>query len=153
MSSLTLARLFARAQDVTALLGRIAIALVFLVHGLQRWEDGVPATAHSFDLMGVPLATVAAVFTIAVEVIGSLAYIAGLALPAVGVCYAVIGLGALFTAHAGNGIAGPGGYGLVLVLALAGLALGFHGGRFSVDHAISSFRQARREEREPAEQM
>lgn len=142
--------MYARVRSATALLGRIAIGIVFLVHGLQKWESGLAHTADSFAAMGVPLPTAAAIFTIAIEVVGSLAFIAGLALPAIGVSYAVIGLGALFTAHAGNGLMGPGGYDLVLVLALAGLALGFNGGRLSVDNAIAGIWRARKQqEHEP----
>lgn len=128
--------MFARVQDVAALLGRIGVAVVFLAHGLQKWDAGVGTTAEMFGGMGVPLPSVAAVFTIAVEILGSIAFLVGLALPLVGVGYAVVGLGAVLTVHLGNGLTGQGGYELVLVLALAGLALGFNGGRISVDHIL-----------------
>ncbi|SFB63416.1 putative oxidoreductase [Amycolatopsis marina] len=128
--------MFARVQDAVALLGRIGVAVVFLAHGLQKWDNGISATADAFDGMGIPLPTVAAVFTIAVEILGSIAFLIGLALPLVGVGYAVVGLGALLGVHLDNGLTGDGGYELVLVLALAGLALGFNGGRISLDHVL-----------------
>lgn len=128
--------MFARVQDVAALLGRIGVAVVFLAHGLQKWDNGISATADAFGGMGIPLPTVAAVFTIAVEILGSIAFLVGLALPLVGVGYAVVGLGALLGVHLDNGLTGDGGYELVLVLALAGLALGFNGGRISLDHVL-----------------
>ncbi|WP_216214159.1 DoxX family protein [Amycolatopsis aidingensis] len=128
--------MFARLQDVAALLGRLAVAIVFLAHGLQKWDSGVSATASGFESMGIPLPTVAAVFTILVEVVGSIAFILGLALPLVGLGYAVVGIGATLGVHLDAGLTGQGGYELVLVLAGAGLALGFNGGRISLDHLL-----------------
>ncbi|MBN6036655.1 DoxX family protein [Amycolatopsis sp. 195334CR] len=128
--------MFARVKDVAALVGRIGIAVVFLAHGLQKWDKGVDATAGMFEGLGLPLPTVAALFTIAVEILGSLAFLLGLAMPLVGIGYAIVGVGAIFTVHLDNGLTGQGGYELVLVLAAAGLAIGFNGGRFSLDHLL-----------------
>ncbi|SFQ20911.1 putative oxidoreductase [Amycolatopsis arida] len=138
-----------RVRDVSALLGRIGVAVVFLAHGLQKWDNGVGATADMFAGMGVPLPTVAALFTIAVEVLGSIAFLLGLALPLVGLGYAVVGIGAILTVHLDNGLTGQGGYELVLVLALAGLALGFNGGRLALDHVLFT-RRRRAPEVQPA---
>jgi putative oxidoreductase len=131
-----------RVQDVTLLIGRIGVGVVFLAHGLQKWDSGVDATAAMFEGVGLPMPTVAALFTIAVEILGSIAFLAGFALPLVGACYAIVGLGAVFTVHLENGLTGQGGYELVLVLALAGLALGFNGGRLALDHLIFGRRRA-----------
>jgi putative oxidoreductase len=139
--------MFARAQDVAALLGRIGVAVVFLAYGLQKWDNGISATTEMFGGMGIPLPSVAAVFTITVEIVGSIAFLAGLALPLVGVGYAVVGLGAMLGVHLGNGLTAQGGYELVLVLALAGLALGFNGGRISLDHLL--LRGTRTKEAQP----
>jgi putative oxidoreductase len=139
--------MFARVQDVAALLGRIGVAVVFLAHGLQKWDNGISATAEMFGGMGIPLPSVATVFTITVEIVGSIAFLAGLALPLVGVGYAVVGLGAMLGVHLGNGLTAQGGYELVLVLALAGLALGFNGGRISLDHLL--LRGTRTKEAQP----
>ncbi|RZQ62718.1 DoxX family protein [Amycolatopsis suaedae] len=128
--------MFGRVQDVAALVGRIGVAVVFLAHGLQKWNNGVDATANGFETMGIPLPTIAAIFTIAVEIVGSVAFILGLALPLVGLGYVVIGVGAIFGVHLENGLTGQGGYELILVLAAAGLALGFNGGRLALDHVL-----------------
>lgn len=138
-----------RVQDAALLIGRIGVGVVFLVHGLQKWGNGVDATAAMFEGVGLPLPTVAALFTIAVEILGSIAFLAGIALPLVGVCYAIVGLGAVFTVHLENGLTGQGGYELVLVLALAGLALGFNGGRLALDHLIFGRRRATAQMRQP----
>ncbi|PXY32384.1 DoxX family protein [Prauserella muralis] len=134
--------MFGRVQDVAALLGRVAIAVVFLAHGLQKWDMGIGGTADMVGAAGVPLPTVTALFLMAVEVLGSIAFIAGFALPVVGIGYAISGLGALFFVHLDAGLTGQGGYELVLVLGLAGLALGFNGGRLSLDHLIFGRRRA-----------
>lgn len=135
--------MYGRIQDGAALAGRLGIGVIFLVHGLQKWDMGIDAVAGMFGAAGIPLPTVAAVFTVAVEILGSLAFIVGLALPLVGVAYAVIGAGAVLFVHLDAGLTGPNGYELVLALAVAGLALGFNGGRFSLDHLIAGRRRAR----------
>jgi putative oxidoreductase len=137
--------MFARVRDVTALIGRIGIGAVFLVHGLQKWDNGIDATAQMFAGTGLPLPTVAAVFAMAVEILGSVAFLVGFALPLVGIGYAVVGVGALFSVHLDNGLTGQGGYELVLVLALAGLALGFNGGRLALDHVLVRGKREARE--------
>lgn len=129
------------ARDITALAGRAGLGVVFLVHGWDKWQAGVGATSEMFEAAGVPLPYLSALFVIAVELLGSVAFILGIALPLVGIGYAVTGIGAMFFVHLGNGLTGEGGYELVLVLALAGLALGFNGGRFSLDHLLFARKQ------------
>ncbi|MEV6903749.1 DoxX family protein [Amycolatopsis sp. NPDC051372] len=128
--------MFARVKDVALLLGRIGVAVVFFAHGLQKWNSGVGATADFFGQVGVPLPTIAAVFVIILEVLGSIAFVAGFLLPLLAVGYVVDMAGALLSVHAPNGLTGTGGYELVLVLGLAALALGFNGGRLSLDHVL-----------------
>lgn len=137
--------MFGRFKDVALLLGRIGVAVVFLAHGLQKWNNGIDGTAKFFGMAGIPLPTAAAVFAMTVEILGSVAFIAGFLLPLVGIGYVVISVGALLSVHIDNGLTGQGGYELVLVLALAGLALGFNGGRLSLDHLLWGRRRARRD--------
>jgi putative oxidoreductase len=139
--------MFGRFKDVALLLGRIGVAVVFLAHGIQKWNNGVDATAKFFGMTGIPLPTAAAVFAMTVEILGSIAFIVGFLLPLVGIGYVVISVGALLSVHIDNGLTGQGGYELVLVLALAGLALGFNGGRLSLDHLLWGRVRARRESR------
>ncbi|GAA1987903.1 DoxX family protein [Amycolatopsis minnesotensis] len=128
--------MYARVRDVTLLLARIGVAVVFIAHGLQKWDNGLDATSAMFAKTGLPLPTAAALFAMTVEILGSVAFIAGFLLPLVGIGYAVVGIGALLSVHVDNGLTGQGGYELVLVLALTGLALGFNGGRISLDHLL-----------------
>jgi putative oxidoreductase len=137
--------MFGRFKDVALLLGRIGVAVVFLAHGLQKWNNGVDGTAKFFEMSGIPLPTAAALFAMTVEILGSIAFIVGFLLPLVGLGYVVISVGALLSVHIDNGLTGQGGYELVLVLALAGLALGFNGGRLSLDHLLWGRKRARRE--------
>jgi len=54
--------MFGRFKDVALLLGRIGVAVVFLAHGLQKWNNGIDGTAKFFSMTGIPMPTVAAVF-------------------------------------------------------------------------------------------
>lgn len=137
--------MYGRVQDIAALIGRIGIGVIFLVHGLQKWNAGIGETASLMDGVGVPLPTLSAIFTIAVEVLGSIAFIIGLALPVVALAYAVIALGAIFIVHASAGFFLPNGYEYILALGVAAVAIGFNGGKLSLDHVLLSRRSAARE--------
>lgn len=137
--------MFARVQDAAALVGRLGIALVFFMHGLEKLDAGIPATTAGMEAMGIPLPTLSVLFIVAVEIIGSVAFAAGFATPLVGIGYAVVGLGAMFLVHLDAGLTGAGGYETVFVLATAGLAVGFNAGRFSLDHLLLERRRARQE--------
>ena len=138
--------MYGQLKDLTALLGRIAVGVVFLAHGLDKWEMGVGGTTDMVTAMGIPLPALTAVFLIVVETVGAVAFIAGAALPVLGVLFAIDMIGALFFVHLEAGLTGPGGYELVLVLGAAALALGFNGGRFSVDHLVVGRRRTRQAE-------
>lgn len=124
-------------KDVTALIGRIGIGIVFVAHGWQKFTEwGIAGTTASFGKMGVPLPGVSAVFAATVELAGGLALIAGVALPIAGLLLAVDMLGALFLVHLPNGLLGQGGAELVVVLGAAALALGFNGGAYALDRVL-----------------
>ncbi|GAA3843361.1 DoxX family protein [Saccharothrix violaceirubra] len=116
-------------KDVAALLGRLGLGVVFIAHGSQKlFEYGPAATAASFDQMGIPLPTLSAWFTTAVELGGGILFILGVALPVVSALLAFTMFGALFLVHLSGGLIGPQGFEYVLVLAVAALAIGFNGG-------------------------
>jgi len=125
-----------RVQDVALLLGRIGIAVVFFAHGLQKWNSGVSATGDMFSQIGIPLPTVSAFLVIVLELLGSIAFVAGFLLPVVAIGYAIDMAGALFSVHLSHGLTGEGGYELVLLLGLTSLALGFASGRLALDNVI-----------------
>ena len=48
-------------KDVTALIARIGVGVVFLAHGWQKFSEwGLDGTAAAFGKMGVPLPTLSA---------------------------------------------------------------------------------------------
>lgn len=124
-------------KDVTALIGRLGVGIVFIAHGWQKFTEwGMEGTAASFTKMGVPLPGLSAWFAAIVELVGGVALVAGVALPVVGVLLAADMLGAWVLVHLPNGLLGQGGAELVIVLGAAALALGFNGGAFALDRVL-----------------
>ncbi|MHA6799527.1 DoxX family protein [Bounagaea algeriensis] len=131
-------------RDLFALIARIGIGVVLIAHGWQKFAEwGIAGTAQSFRGMGVPLPTVSAWFAALVELVGGVLLILGLLLPLVGIAVAVDMAGAALFVHAGQGLFVPDGIELVLVLGVAALALGFGGGRLSLDHGLFGRRSTR----------
>jgi putative oxidoreductase len=128
--------MLARVKDVTLLLGRIGVGVVFFNHGLQKWNLGLDKTSAFFGSVGIPLPTAAAVFAIAIETLGAIAFIIGFALPLIAVGLFVESVGAILSTETGHVFNGQGSFELLVVLALAALALGFNGGKFSLDHLL-----------------
>lgn len=135
--------MYDRLRDVAALIGRVAVGVVFLAHGLQKWDTGLDGVTNMVSGIGVPLPTLSALFLIVVETIGAVAFIVGAALPVLGILLAADMVGAIFFVHIDAGLTGQSGYELVLVLGAAALALGFNGGRFSLDHLLVGRRRNR----------
>ncbi|WP_435277937.1 DoxX family protein [Rhodococcus yananensis] len=130
-------------RDIGILIARLGIGIVFLVHGLQKltvWgQDG---TAAAFDGMGIPAPAVSAFVATWLEILGGIALVAGLFVPAVGVLLFLQMLGAFAFVHGGNGLyVGDGGYELVLVLGVGSLLLAAVGaGGLSADRFLSRVR-------------
>ncbi|MGW2154313.1 DoxX family protein [Nonomuraea sp. NPDC001699] len=119
-----------RARPIALLLARIAVGVIFLVHGYQKFADmGIAGTTKFFESAGIPLAGLAAPAVAVLEVVGGIALILGAALPVAGTLLALNMIGAVVFVHGANGFgAGDGGYEFVLALAAASLAVGFTGG-------------------------
>lgn len=129
--------------DAAAVLARLGVGVVFMAHGWQKIEAGVTATSRSFDGLGVPLPTAAAVYSAFVELLGGAALIAGLGLPITGVLLFVDMAGAFVFVHAAEGLfmvdggTVENGYELVLTLGMASLLFAAGGGgRLTVDQWI-----------------
>ncbi|TDC94927.1 DoxX family protein [Nonomuraea deserti] len=128
-----------QARPIVLLLSRIAVGVIFIVHGYQKFATmGIAGTTKFFESVGIPLAGVAAPAVATLEVVGGLALIAGAALPIVGTLLALNMVGAIVFVHGANGFgAGEGGYEFVLALAAASLAIGFSGGgAFALDRVL-----------------
>jgi putative oxidoreductase len=141
--------------DVVALLARLGVGIVFMAHGWQKIEAGVTATSRSFDALGVPLPTAAAVYAAFVELLGGAALIAGLGLPVTGVLLFIDMAGAFIFVHADKGLflvdgkSVQNGYELVVALGMAGLLFAAGGGgRLTVDQWVIAKRLRRPGEKE-----
>ncbi|WP_219467033.1 DoxX family protein [Nonomuraea rhizosphaerae] len=132
-----------QSRSVALLIARVAVGVIFLVHGYQKFATmGIAGTTKFFESAGVPLAAVAAPVVAVLEVAGGLALIAGVALPVVGTLLALDMMGAILFVHGPNGFAADkGGYEFVLALGAAALAVGFSGGgALAIDRLLSRHR-------------
>lgn len=91
---------------------RVVFGLVFFIHGLSKFQDGITNTVEFFNSLGVPgfIAYVVAV----VELLGGIAIILGLGTRIINVIFALIMMGAIFTAKLSTGFLG--GYEFEIVL-------------------------------------
>jgi putative oxidoreductase len=118
-----------KARPVVLLLARIAVGVVFIAHGLQKFANGIDGTAAFFESVGIPAAGLAAPAVATVEVLGGAALILGALLPLFGILLALTMFGAFVFVHASNGLfLDQGGYEFVLVLAAASLTFATTGG-------------------------
>lgn len=127
------------AGDLFTFVARLAIGVVLIAHGLQRLLGvGVDGTALAMAELGVPtpVSWIVAWYVTLVELVGGVLFILGLALPVVAVLVAIDKGAELFLLHLPFGLFLPYGYEYALVLGTAALALGFHGGRWSLDYAL-----------------
>lgn len=126
-------------RDLVLLLARLVIGIVFIAHGMQKFVQwGISGTTESFAGMDIPAPGLSAWVAALIETLGGAALLLGLALPVAGVLLALNMLGALVLVHLGQGFfSSEGGYEYTLVLAVVALALGFNGGRFALDRALS----------------
>ncbi len=133
-----------QARPVVLLLARIALGVIFLVHGYQKFATmGIAGTAEFFAAAGIPLPGLAAPAVAGLEVAGGLALMIGAALPFAGTLLALDMIGAIVFVHGPHGLTGDGGYEFVLALAAASLAVGFTGGgAFALDSALTRRRPA-----------
>jgi putative oxidoreductase len=138
--------MYGQLKDVTALLARIAVGVVFLAHGLQKWDAGLDGVTAMVTGMGIPLPTLTALFLMVIESAGAVAFIVGTALPVLGILFAIDMIGAIFFVHLDAGLTGQSGYELVLGLGAATLALSFSGGWPSLGHPVLSRRRTRKGE-------
>ncbi|WP_313819754.1 DoxX family membrane protein [Actinomadura rubrobrunea] len=129
--------------DIVALLARLGVGSVFIAHGWQKIEAGTAATGRSFEQLGVPAPSAAAIYATFAELLGGLALIVGVGLPIAGTALFLDMAGAFVFVHARNGLflvdegKAENGFELVLVLGLASLLFAAGGGgRLSLDHRL-----------------
>lgn len=113
---------------------RVAVGVVFVAHGWQKW-GGLTEFGGFLDSLGVPLPGFFAIVVMLVELVGGAALIAGLFTHWAAKLLALDMLVAFFLVHWNNGIFVQNqGYELVLVLFAATVVLMIEGaGKWSLD--------------------
>ncbi|WP_433435752.1 DoxX family protein [Nonomuraea sp. CA-141351] len=141
--------------DVAALIARVAIGVIFLAHGLQKWSSGLPAVGQAFRGVGIPMPELTSAYATVVETVGGLFLILGLLVRLVGLLLLLDMLGAIAFMHAGHGVlAITGGWelpGALGALGLLFLALG--GGRIGLDGLFGAMFRRRGERRAAEEEL
>ena len=124
---------------------RIAVGLVFLMHGGQKlFVFGLAGTADIMGKLGIPLATLAAAIVIAAELLGGLAIILGLYGRWAGAALAIEMLVAIPVARLSGGFFAPYGFEFEFVLLGACLTFAAFGtGGASLDRLIADARRPR----------
>ncbi|WP_327587345.1 DoxX family protein [Nonomuraea sp. NBC_00507] len=135
--------------DVAVLIARVATGVVFMAHGLQKWQHGLGATAQGFREMGIPLPELSAGFASVVETVGGLFLILGLLVRPVGLLLLINMLGAIAFVHSTKGImVTEGGWELAGALGALGLLfLAVGGGRIGLDALFGAIFRRRAERR------
>ncbi|QGF25066.1 DoxX family membrane protein [Raineyella fluvialis] len=125
-------------RDLGLLVTRLALAAIFIAHGLQKlltWT--LPGTAHVLHEQGVPLTSVAAPVSTVVELVAGVALLLGLFTTVAGALLVADMLALLVLVHLPYGLfASNGGYETVLGLAAGALAVAVGAGRWSLDALI-----------------
>lgn len=127
------------ARDLALLVARVGLGIILIAHGWQKLVDqGLAATADTFQQWGVPLPTVSAYYSTFAELVGGAAILLGFALPIAGLIVVVDMAGAFVLVHLPNGLfVTEGGYELVLAIAAGAIALAAAGsGRLGIDHYL-----------------
>lgn len=107
---------------------RIAVGLVFLMHGGQKlFVFGVAGTADIMMKLGIPLPTIAAVVVITVELLGGLAILLGVFARTAGALLAFEMVVAILVARIHGGFFAPYGFEFELTLLMACLTFALAG--------------------------
>lgn len=93
-------------NEIGALILRVTLGIIFLVHGLGKFQGGIENVAGWFSSIGLPgfLAYAVAI----IELVGGIALILGLGTRIVSALLALIMIGAIFTVKLSVGFMGNG---------------------------------------------
>lgn len=123
--------------DIAPLVLRVAVGLVFFMHGWQKLNDfGVEGTTMFLSGLGFPVPGLLAILLIAAEIVGGAALVLGVVTHWAAKVLAFVALVAWVTVHLSNGFfIGGNGYEFIMVLFAACVALMITGaGKYSLDH-------------------
>lgn len=142
-----LAKFGARIAPYTLTFLRVVVGIVFLVHGLQKFQ-GLGGTAGFFGSLGVPAPQFMALVVAVVEGVGGVLLIAGFLSRYVNLLQAAVMVGAIVLVKSGIGLVAPMGqpgvgYELDLTLLAASLVLfAFGPGALAVDRLLFASERA-----------
>ncbi|MCM3160750.1 DoxX family protein [Metabacillus litoralis] len=124
-------------QDISALLLRLVLGVIFIGHGVAKFQGGIGNIAGWFDSIGLPgfLAYAVAI----IELVGGIAMLLGLATRIVGGLFVLVLLGAIVKVQLAAGFIGGYAYDLAL-LAMSAYFLLNGSKLYSLDHYISKAR-------------
>jgi putative oxidoreductase len=121
-------------QDLAPLLLRVVVGAIFLVHGWQKYQGGLPGVEAFLGGLGFPAASLFAVILVAAEIVGGIMLILGAFTHWVAKILAFIALVALVLVHLPNGFTGAGGYEFILLILVSCISLVITGpGKWSFD--------------------
>ncbi|HEX6050901.1 MAG TPA: DoxX family protein [Gemmatimonadaceae bacterium] len=134
-----------RQLGVGLLVLRLALGVVFIVHGGQKlFQLGFAGTTAMMSQMSVPAAGIVGPLLAIVEPLAGVALVLGVLTRLAGLAIAIDMLGAILLVHLPNGFFVPRGIEFVMMNAAAGLALAFlGGGPYSVDYNLQQRRLSR----------
>ena len=147
MSSSSYARStnFSRRVDTGLLILRIAIGIVFLVHGGQKlFVFGFAGVSGAFGQMGIPMPGITGPLAAIVEFLAGGALVIGLLTRLAAFGLAIDMLGAILMVHIKGGFFMPTGYEFAMTLFAANVAIAIAGaGYYSIDRVIAERRAGR----------
>ena len=123
-------------DDIVLLLARIALGVILIAHGWQKFNEWTLAgTSAAFVDMGIPAPSVTSAIAASAELVGGVLVLIGLLTPVVAILNVLVQLAAFALVHVQAGLfIENGGYELVLALAAGLLLLAVRGaGKFSID--------------------
>lgn len=126
-------------HEIGALILRVTLGALFLIHGIAKFQGGIENTVGWFESIGLP--GFMAYGVALVEVIGGIALIIGFATRIVSILFAILMVGAILKVKLSLGLMGNGqmaGYELDLVLFVIAVYLGINGSKLlSVNQLVS----------------
>lgn len=142
-------------DDIALLLARIALGVILIAHGWQKFNEWTLAgTASAFGDMGVPAPGLTSAIAAAAELVGGVLVLVGLLTPVVAVLNILVLMSAFVLVHVQAGVfVDNGGYELVLGLAAGLLLIAARGaGKFSIDALLPGSAYRNQHTDQPAEQ-
>ncbi|MDQ3722611.1 MAG: DoxX family protein [Actinomycetota bacterium] len=132
-------------NDIAQLGLRLAVAIVFIVHGAADiFDAGVSTNVENYRGAGIPLPELAAPFAAYVQFVGGIAVALGAFTRPLSAGFVVVMAGALIYVHSGEPLAiqpDGSGFGFAFIMGAASLAVCLLGpGRLSVDALLTARR-------------